>query len=144
MKTVHTFYDLTSKTFSFVNPDRLYLSFDQEGELQGLLIKDVCKYILSLTLNRYQYFLSENQNVIRKELLTEEEVTTLKNIFEISYVQGGGILPNPIEKKYVFLQHDLFFIKNSRRNFPEPELTRVKDLINISLENIKPHLSQIN
>lgn len=137
IKTVHTFYDLASKTFSFLNPHHLYLSFDQEGELQGLLIKDVCKYILSLTLNRYQYFLSENQNIIRKELLTLEEVNILENIFEVSYVQGGGILPNSIEKEYVFLQHDLFFIKNSRRNLPEPELTRVKDLINISLENIK-------
>lgn len=144
IKTVHTFYDRASKTFSFVNPDRLYFSFDQAGEVQGLLIKDVGKYILSLTLNRHQYFLSENQNVIRKELLTEDEVNVLKNIFEIAYMQGGGTLPNPVEKEYVFLQHALFFIKNSRRNFPEPELTRVKDLINISLENIASLLSQIN
>jgi hypothetical protein len=140
IKTVHTFYDLASKTFSFVNPDRLYLSFDQEGEVQGLLIKDVCKYLLSLTLNRFQYFFNENQTVVRRELLTEQEVNIMRNLFELSYVQGGGVLPNPIEKDYVFLQHDLFFIKNSRRNLPEPELTRVKDLINLSLENLKSRL----
>lgn len=144
IKTIHTFYDHKTKKFSLVNPDRLYLSFDHEGELQGLPVKDVCKYLLSLTLNRFQYFLNENQNVARKELLTEEEVKTVINNFELGYEQGGGILPESIEKEYVFLQHDLFFIKNSCRDLPEPELTRVKDLVNISLENIKSRLSQIN
>jgi hypothetical protein len=144
VKTIHTFYDHKTKKFSIVNPARLCLSFNHEGEVQGLPVKDVCKYFLSLNLNRFQYFLNKSQNVCRKELLTEEEVKIVTNSFELGYLQGGGILPDPIEKEYVFLQHDLFFIKNSRRDLPEPELTRIKDLINISLENIKLRLSQIN
>ncbi len=144
IKTIHTFYDHKTKQFSLVNPDRLYFSFDSEGEVQGLPTKDVCKYILSLTLNRFQYFLHENQAVSKKELLTEEEIKIVINLFELGYLQGGGILPTSIEKEYSFLQHDLFFIKNSRRDFPEPESTRVKDLINISVENIKLQLTKTN
>lgn len=137
IKTIHTFYDHLTGKFALVNPDRLHLSFDSDGEVQGLLIKDVCKYLLSLRLNRFQYVLNENQKVVRKELLTEEEASIIKSIFESGYLQGGGVLPNPLEKEYIFLQQDLFFIKNSRRSFPEPELTRVKDLITISIENIE-------
>lgn len=142
IKTIHTFYDHKNKKFSLVNPDRLYLSFDHEGKMQGLPTKDVCKYILSLTLNRFQYFLNENGDVSRKELLTEDEIKTVISSFERGYVEGGGILPDSIEKEYAFLQHDLFFIKNSRRNLPEPELTRVKDLIDISLEKLESQLRE--
>jgi hypothetical protein len=141
VKTIHTFYDHQTHTFSLVNPARLNLSFDVKGELQGLLTKDICKYFLSLKLNRYQYYLNENQSVSRKELLTEEEVNVVTDCFELGYAQEGGTLPTSIEKEYFFLQQDLFFIKNMRRTFPEPELTRVRDLIEISLENIKCKLA---
>ncbi len=144
VKTIHTFYDEENKQFSLVNPDRLYLSINPEGESQGLLIRDVCKYLVSLTLNRFEYSLDENQHVTRKELLSEEEVNMVKTLFESGYSQGGGTLPDAIEKEYAILQHDLFFIKNTRRALPEPELTRVRDLINISLENIKSRLKEVS
>lgn len=143
IKTIHTFYDFPSKTFSLVNPDRLYFSISPEGETQGLFIKDIAKYILSLTLNRVKYFLDEKQNVYRKELLTEEEVNIAINMFKLGYQQSGGILPDSIENEYVLLQHNLFFIRNSHRCLSEPEFTRVKEIIAISLENIKSRLNKI-
>lgn len=142
IKTIHAFYDIKTRTFSLVNPDHLCFSFDKNGEVCGLPSKDVCKYILSLNLNRFQYVLNENKNVSRKELLTKEEVKIVISSFELGYVQGGGILPTTTEKECFFLSHDLFFIKNSRRNLPEPELTRVKDLVDISLENIRLQLCE--
>lgn len=142
VKTVHTFYDLETKEFSFVNPDRVYLSLDSTGNVQGLLTKDVCKFLLSLTLNQYKYHLGENHHVSRKQLLTDEEVCLVRDMFEAGYLQEGGILPDPIEKEYVFLQHNLFFIKNMHRELPEPEFTRVKDLINLSLENLKYNINE--
>lgn len=141
IKTIHTFYDLVSQKFSLVNPHHLHLSFNQKGETKGLLIRDICKYLISLTLNRFEYYIDADQHVCRKELLTENEIDVVKDRFKMGYEWGGGVLPSTIEEEFVLLQHNLFFIKNSRRELPEPEWTRVQDLIKISIKSIESHIS---
>jgi hypothetical protein len=140
INTIHTFYDFEHKEFSLINPHCLFHCFNSEGTPKGLLVEDICKYLLSLTFNRFEYSWNKYQNVLRKELLTEQEIETLKSIFEMTYAQNGGILPSPLEREYALLKHDLFFIKKSRLNLPEPELTRVKDLINISVASLRTRL----
>lgn len=141
IKTIHTFYDPLKQKISFVNPHHIYLSFSREGQLQGVVAQDVCKYLLSLQLNRVLYFLDETQKVSRKELMTQEEMFVVKNVFETSYCESGGVLPSEVEREYALLQHNLFFIKNSHRlRLPEPEQTRVQDLVELSLEDLRARL----
>jgi len=143
IKTVHTFYDAENYQFGLVNPHKVFLSFDANEETQGLLVKDVCKYLLSLTLNRHEYYLDPNQNVSRRELLSIDETNEVKAMFEYGYHLGGGILPDELERDYILLHHNLFFIKNSMLDLPEPESTRVKYLIDISIDSLKSKLNKL-
>jgi hypothetical protein len=142
VKTIHTFYDALSDTFSLINPHNISLSFNEEGKAQGFVAKDFYKYLLSLELNQYGYYLDRDQKVSRLELLTTEEIEEVKTAFKSSYEENGGALLTPLEEEYLLLDHDLFFIKNNFRDFKEPELTRIREIAALSFARIKLRLQQ--
>ncbi len=137
VKLVHTFYDEFSHKFSLIGPHSLVYSLDKENLVQGMPVKDYYQFVISLILNRFGYCLDTDKSVQKQELLTEDEVQKVIEFFKLGYEKTGGILPTPIEEDFLLLRHDLFFVSNMRRVLPEPDMTRLKDLISISLNNLK-------
>lgn len=69
-------------------------------------------------------------------LLTVDETSQLIAAFQEGYKAAGGIDLTAIEKDFLLLSHHLMFINNLVRILKEPDLTWLKDLVALSLEDI--------
>jgi hypothetical protein len=141
VKLVHTFYDPQTNECALVDSSHLGKSLDCHGKAQGFPVIDYHNFILSLALNRFGYFLDKENQPYCLELLTAEEAVEIVKIFEHSYEMAGGILPTQEEREFLLLKHDLWFVGNClgelTQEQKEPWPTRLKDLVAVSLSNLK-------
>ncbi|MBJ7449948.1 MAG: hypothetical protein JHC93_06270 [Parachlamydiales bacterium] len=145
IKTIHAFYDPKSNLVSLVNPHILSLSIDQDFKPIGLPLKDYYQYLLSIQLNRFGYEKDYDDQVIKKELLTLLEVELVNNAFEESYQSIIKKDLTETETNFFQLRHDLSFIANRHRpGVSSVEAVRIQDLAEISIENIKNKLKEMN
>lgn len=140
MKLIHTHFDQTNQQITLIGSRQLINSIGQDGSLKGLPAKDHYTFVRSLLLNRFGYSLDSGLQPRRQELLTAEEASVVIHAFQEGYKAAGGISLTPIEEDFFLLSHNLMFINNLDRTLQEPDLTRLKDLIRLSLEDIRRRL----
>lgn len=108
---------------------------------------DYYQFVLSLILNRYGYSTIDEEKVLRKELLTEQETETIIKSYSTGYIEAGGELPTKAQEDFILLRHDLGFVgshADKLSQLQEPNQTRLKDLIGISLENLRKRIKKMD
>lgn len=143
MKLIHAFYDQNDQQITLIGSRQLMNSMRKDGSLQGIPAKDYYTFVRSLLLNRFGYSLDATLQTRRQELLTEDEALQVIDAFREGYKESGGITITAIEEDFLLLSHNLMFINNMDRVLPEPDFTRLKDLVALSLGDIKRRLQSI-
>jgi hypothetical protein len=143
IKLIHAFYHPDNQQISLIGPCQLINSIGRDGNLKGIPVKDYYAFIRSLLLNRFGYSLDIELHPRKQELLTVDEALKVIDAFQKGYNAAGGISLTATEEDFLLLSHNLMFIGNLDRVLPEPDLTRLKDLIALSLGNIRQRLESI-
>lgn len=147
VKLIHAYYNSLSKEFSLIDPEYVSKSLDSNGNVQGMPAMDYYQFVLSLILNRYGYSVDVEEKVLRKELLTEQETKTVIESYKTGYIEAGGELPTKAQEDFLLLRHDLGFVGShvdKLNQLQEPNQTRLKALIEISLENLKNRIKKMD
>lgn len=143
VKLIHVFYHPNDQQISLIGSHQLINSIRQDGSFQGVPAKDYYTFIRSLFLNRFGYELDIELQPHRQELLNVDEASQVIDSFREGYKAAGGIGLTAIEEDFLLLSHNLMFIGNLDRVLPEPDLTRLKDLVALSLGDIRHRLKSI-
>lgn len=142
VKLIHLFYEPDSEKISLIDPYLLGNSLKPNGTPQGIPSSDFYQFSRSLLLNRFGYILDSEQKIQKLELLTLQEAEQAMDAFREGYIEGGGIPPTPNEEDFFLLSHNLLFLKNADRTLPEPDATRLRDLVSISVADLKNRLGE--
>lgn len=143
VKLIHAFYHQADQQITLIGSRQLINSIRQDGSLQGFPAKDYYTFVRSLLLNRFGYSLDAGLQSHRQELLTADEASQVIDAFQEGYKTAGGISLTATEEDFLLLSHNLMFIGNLDRVLPEPDLTRLKDLVALSLGDIRHRLESI-
>lgn len=141
VKLIHAFYDQTDEQITLIGSRQLINSINQDGSLQGLPAKDYYTFSRSLLLNRFGYALDAEQKPYQKQLLTDDEAAGVIHAFQEAYKSTREINITKTEEDFLLLSHNLMFIGNLDRELSEPDQMSLKDLISLSLEDLKSRFS---
>ena len=144
VKLIHIFSHLGEEEISLIGSHHLINSINQDGILQGIPARDYYTFSRSLYLNHFRHTLDNEQKLHRQELLTENETSQVIQSFQYGYKNAGGIGLTEAEEDFLLLSHNLLFIRNLTLEHTETDLTLLKDLISLSLEEISNRLEFIN
>lgn len=82
------------------------------------------------------------QKIKKQELLTLDEAHRAMQEFRKGYENAGGIPPSAIEEDVFLLSHNMLFLANADKPLPEPDATRLRDLLTISIADLKKRFDE--